>query len=144
MPTVKRTQPSQPWSLDRSRVSTPRPATTAAPRTATAASPAAPISKTPPTRRCSTARSRYGAIWRLKRAKSTGPPACCIYTNTSDLEFVVDRRPGRPNIVLASACSGHGFKFASAIGEILTDLAMNQPPRFELEMFALARLAAPV
>jgi sarcosine oxidase len=65
----------------------------------------------------------------------------CIYTNTPDLEFVVDRRPGRPNIVFASGCSGHGFKFASAIGEVLADLAMGQPPRFDLDAFALARLA---
>jgi sarcosine oxidase len=65
----------------------------------------------------------------------------CIYTNTADEEFVIGRRPGRPNIVFASACSGHGFKFASAIGEILADLAMNQTPRFDLEPFALARLA---
>jgi sarcosine oxidase len=72
-------------------------------------------------------------------AHAAGALRTC-YTNTADLEFVVGRRPGRPNVVFASACSGHGFKFASAIGEILADLAMEQPPRFDLDAFALARL----
>jgi sarcosine oxidase len=44
----------------------------------------------------------------------------CIYTNTADLRFVCERR-GR--IVVGSACSGHGFKFAPAVGEQLADLA---------------------
>ena len=74
-------------------------------------------------------------------AATAGRVKTCIYTNTPDLEFVIDRRPGRPNIVFASACSGHGFKFASAIGEILADLAMDRPPRFDLGGFALSRLA---
>ncbi|HEY1606674.1 MAG TPA: N-methyl-L-tryptophan oxidase [Allosphingosinicella sp.] len=49
----------------------------------------------------------------------------CIYTNASDDEFIIDRRPGFPNIVFASACSGHGFKFAPAIGEMLSRLARD-------------------
>jgi sarcosine oxidase len=49
----------------------------------------------------------------------------CLYTNTQDEEFIVDRRPGAPAIVFASACSGHGFKFAPAIGTMLSDLARN-------------------
>jgi len=65
----------------------------------------------------------------------------CLYANTPDLEFIVDRRPGRPNIVFASACSGHGFKFASAIGEILADLALGEAPRFDIGPFALSRFA---
>jgi len=49
----------------------------------------------------------------------------CIYTNTPDHEFIVDRRPMNPRIVFASACSGHGFKFAPAIGEMLAELACD-------------------
>ena len=45
----------------------------------------------------------------------------CMYTNTTDRHFVIDRVLGAP-VVYASACSGHGFKFASAIGELLADM----------------------
>jgi sarcosine oxidase len=47
----------------------------------------------------------------------------CIYTSARDQEFVIDRDPGRDHVVFASACAGHGFKFAPAIGEMLADLA---------------------
>jgi sarcosine oxidase len=47
----------------------------------------------------------------------------CIYTSARDQEFIIDRDPARPKVVFASACAGHGFKFAPAIGEILADLA---------------------
>jgi sarcosine oxidase len=63
----------------------------------------------------------------------------CIYANTPDLEFIVDRRPGHPRIAFASACSGHGFKFASAIGEAAADLAIGETPRVDLTAFALSR-----
>ena len=47
----------------------------------------------------------------------------CIYTSARDQEFIIDRDPGRDKVVFASACAGHGFKFAPAIGEMLADLA---------------------
>lgn len=47
----------------------------------------------------------------------------CIYTNTPDRNFIIDRHPEQPNIVFASGFSGHGFKFASVIGEILANLS---------------------
>lgn len=49
----------------------------------------------------------------------------CLYTNTADEEFIVDRCPDRPGVVFASACSGHGFKFAPAIGALLSELARD-------------------
>lgn len=57
----------------------------------------------------------------------------CLYTNTKkgdvdqskDEEFVVDRLPTDRRIIVASVCSGHGFKFASVIGEILCDMVVN-------------------
>jgi sarcosine oxidase len=61
----------------------------------------------------------------LPRAATLRAATTCLYTNTHDEEFIVDRRPGSPNIVFASACSGHGFKFAPAIGAMLSDLARN-------------------
>lgn len=46
----------------------------------------------------------------------------CLYTNTPDQHFLIDRHPGDSNIVFAAGFSGHGFKFSSVIGEILADL----------------------
>jgi sarcosine oxidase len=61
--------------------------------------------------------------------------AVCLYTNTPDSHFWIDRLPGHPNIVVASPCSGHGFKFASVIGEIVADEIMAQPSRFDMSLF---------
>jgi sarcosine oxidase len=47
----------------------------------------------------------------------------CLYTNTPDMHFIVDRHPEKPNVVYGAGFSGHGFKFATVIGEILADLA---------------------
>jgi sarcosine oxidase len=49
----------------------------------------------------------------------------CLYTNTPDEHFVVDRHPEFPQVVLAGGFSGHGFKFASVVGEIVADLAVH-------------------
>ena len=49
----------------------------------------------------------------------------CLYTNTPDDEFVIDRHPAAPGVAFASACSGHGFKFAPLIGEMLADLVID-------------------
>jgi sarcosine oxidase len=67
---------------------------------------------------------------------------CCLFTNTADEHFVVDTLPGSPQVVVASPCSGHGFKFGSVMGEILADLATSRAPGFDLDLFRLARLAA--
>lgn len=63
----------------------------------------------------------------------------CLYTNTPDTHFVIDRHPAHRHVLFASACSGHGFKFAPAIGEILADLATDASARLDIEAFALAR-----
>jgi sarcosine oxidase len=66
--------------------------------------------------------------------------ATCVYTNTPDHDFLLDRHPAHPNVLIASPCSGHGFKFSSAIGEILADLVTAGETRFDLAPFALSRL----
>ena len=66
----------------------------------------------------------------------------CVYTVSPDEGFVIDAVPGVPQAVFASACSGHGFKFASAIGEILADLSTGTRTPFDLSPFALARFDA--
>ena len=65
----------------------------------------------------------------------------CVFTNTRDEHFVVDVLPDTPQVVVASPCSGHGFKFASVIGEILADLATDRRPAFDLKLFSLSRPA---
>jgi sarcosine oxidase len=65
----------------------------------------------------------------------------CLYTMTPDGDFVLDRVPDAPQIVVASPCSGHGFKFAPVIGEILVDLVTEGKTRHDISRFRLARLA---
>ena len=64
----------------------------------------------------------------------------CLYTNTHDANFIVDRLPDHPNVVVASACSGHGFKFSSVIGEILADLVLDGETRHPIGFLSADRL----
>ena len=66
--------------------------------------------------------------------------AVCLYTNTPDTNFLLDLHPQHPQVLLASICSGHGFKFSSAVGEILADLLLEKRSRFDLSLFQLQRL----
>jgi sarcosine oxidase len=63
----------------------------------------------------------------------------CMYTNSQDQHFVLDRHPEHANVVVVSACSGHGFKFAGAIGEIVAKLIHDEPADFDLGLFRIAR-----
>ena len=63
----------------------------------------------------------------------------CLYTVTPDHDFIIDRLPDAPQIVVASPCSGHGFKFAPVIGEILADLALEGGTRHDISRFRLSR-----
>jgi len=65
----------------------------------------------------------------------------CLYTITADKDFVIDRLPGEPHVIVASPCSGHGFKFAPAIGEILANLVTTGGPGdYDISRFQLSRL----
>jgi sarcosine oxidase len=64
----------------------------------------------------------------------------CMYTNTHDANFIVDRLADHPNVVVASACSGHGFKFSSVIGEILADLVLDGETRHPIGFLSADRL----
>ncbi len=70
-------------------------------------------------------------------------PTCdmkvCMFTNSPDGHFIVDRLPDAPEVVVAAGFSGHGFKFASVIGEVLADLALDGATRHDIGMFRLAR-----
>jgi len=66
----------------------------------------------------------------------------CMFTNTPDGHFIIDQAPGHPRVVLASPCSGHGFKFAPVIGEALAELVWDGRSRHDLSLFALDRLTS--
>jgi len=68
--------------------------------------------------------------------------ATCLYTVTPDFGFVIDTLPGADRVIVASPCSGHGFKHSAAIGEALAQLVMDGSSRLDLRPFALRRFAA--
>lgn len=63
----------------------------------------------------------------------------CLYTTTPDTDFILDRHPEHANVAIGAGFSGHGFKFASAVGEHLVQLALGEVE--PLPMFELHRLA---
>ena len=66
--------------------------------------------------------------------------ATCLYTNTPDRHFAFGPLPGDPRIVVASACSGHGFKFLPATGEAVAAFARGEAPPVDVSSFAVDRL----
>ena len=62
----------------------------------------------------------------------------CMFTNTPDEHFIIDRLPGTPNVVVASPCSGHGFKFASVIGEIIADVVQRDDTSLDIGLLRMA------
>jgi sarcosine oxidase len=67
----------------------------------------------------------------------------CMFTNTPDNHFVIDLHPDYEQVSFASPCSGHGYKFASVIGEIMADLAETGITRHDISLFRLDRLTQP-
>ena len=65
--------------------------------------------------------------------------APCLYTDTQDLRFVIDFLPGMPQVLVSSPCSGHGFKFASVIGEIQAQLLLDGKCDFDISPFRIDR-----
>jgi sarcosine oxidase len=65
----------------------------------------------------------------------------CIFTNTPDHDFIIDFPPDHRQVLISSPCSGHGFKFASAIGELQADLIAGGKSHFDLSPFMAARWA---
>lgn len=66
--------------------------------------------------------------------------AVCLYTVTADFGFVLDRHPQHKRIIVASPCSGHGFKHSAALGEAVCEVAAGERSRFDLSGFSFARL----
>lgn len=65
--------------------------------------------------------------------------AVCLFTNAPDADFLIDVHPEHPQVLVSSPCSGHGYKFASAIGEVQADLLVDGGTRFDLTPFRLSR-----
>src|SRR5699024_12215955 len=65
--------------------------------------------------------------------------AACTYDNSPDEDFIIDTLPGHDNTLLITGLSGHGFKFASVLGEIAADFAQDKKSDFDLTPFRLSR-----
>lgn len=70
---------------------------------------------------------------------STMGLATCMFTNSPDEHFIIDSLPNHPQVTVAAGFSGHGFKFASVIGEILADLTTDDETDHPIDMFRLSR-----
>ncbi len=65
----------------------------------------------------------------------------CLYTNTPDGDFILDAHPRHPHILIAAGFSGHGFKFASVVGETMAELCTDGKTRHKIDRFTLGRFA---
>ncbi len=65
----------------------------------------------------------------------------CLYANTPDEDLVLDSLPDAPQVIVASPCSGHGFKFSSAIGQIVAQLVVDGGSEFDTRAFRIGRFA---
>lgn len=78
-----------------------------------------------------------------RRLRGVGPRvvhhATCLYTMSPDGHFIVDRSERLPGVTFAAGFSGHGFKFAAAMGEILADLALDGCTRSPIEFLSARR-----
>ena len=66
----------------------------------------------------------------------------CLYTTTPDFNFVIDFYPGQPQVIIASPCSGHGFKHSAAIGEVLAELIIEGKSKLDISSFGIDRFNA--
>ena len=67
----------------------------------------------------------------------------CLFTNSPDEHFILDRHPDYREVVLAAGFSGHGFKFCSVVGEIMAQLALDGGAQLDIGLFRFGRFAPP-
>ena len=82
------------------------------------------------------------SAWTAERFRGAGARRAtetCLYTNTPDEDFVIDRIGP---VVISSACSGHGFKFTPLLGRLLAELATGEQPSIPLDRFRAARFGS--
>jgi N-methyl-L-tryptophan oxidase len=75
----------------------------------------------------------------FKKVRSLKEGKTCMYSMTPDENFIIDKLPGFANVAIACGFSGHGFKFSSVVGEILSKMAMDEKIDFDLTPFSLKR-----
>ena len=63
----------------------------------------------------------------------------CLYTNTPDGHFIIDFHPQHRNVIVVSACSGHGFKFSTVIGEVVREMAQDGESKLDISLFNISR-----
>lgn len=63
----------------------------------------------------------------------------CFYSKTPDEDFIIDSHPDYDNIIIAAGFSGHGFKFGSVIGEILSQLVVKGKSELDISLFKISR-----
>ncbi|AJJ61944.1 N-methyl-L-tryptophan oxidase [Yersinia aldovae] len=68
--------------------------------------------------------------------------AACSYDMSPDEDFIIDTLPGNNNIMVVSGLSGHGFKFATALGEVASLFAQDKPSPIDISAFSLARFSS--
>jgi sarcosine oxidase len=66
----------------------------------------------------------------------------CTYTMTPDRHFILDRHPEHDNVAIAAGFSGHGFKFAPVVGEIMADLVLEGRTKWPIDVFRITRFLA--
>jgi len=65
----------------------------------------------------------------------------CLFENTPDEHFLLGAHPEHDQVVVAGGGSGHGFKFASVVGEIVAELAAGEAPRLDIGLLDPQRFA---
>jgi sarcosine oxidase len=68
----------------------------------------------------------------------TGPTVAlkaCLFTNTPDEHFILDRHPDLPRVTVAAGFSGHGYKFCTVVGEIMADLTIDGATSHDIDLF---------
>lgn len=78
----------------------------------------------------------------LPAAGAATRSSTCLYTLTPDRHFLIDRHPEQEGVVFAAGFSGHGFKFAPAIGEILADLVATGCTSHSIGLFRPGRFGS--
>lgn len=63
----------------------------------------------------------------------------CMFTNTPDGDFIIDNHPQHKDVVLCSACSGHGFKMSNVVGKLLVELAHDGTTSLDVGFLRLQR-----
>jgi len=76
---------------------------------------------------------------RIPELGNTVHSEVCLYTETPDEDFLIDAHPGCPDLLIAAGFSGHGFKFCSLVGRIMSELALTGETAFDISHFRIQR-----